>query len=140
MKINNLLVDRKTGDYICMGSSAVTLILLIVYAIYGAVFNYFDTVVFGFLLLGMILGTAAAVLAGRVKMTGLLKLLAVMLTAGAFALFFYNSFPVWADGVNHITMYNSRGGLTPVICLCVIFVIDLIGLIVSCFMRDGGEA
>lgn len=48
------------------------------------------------------------------------NLLSVMCLSGAIALFFLNSFPVWADELNGITMYASRGGLPPVIVILIL--------------------
>ncbi|MFR1309401.1 MAG: hypothetical protein ACLSCO_11280 [Gallintestinimicrobium sp.] len=54
--------------------------------------------------------------------------------------FFLNSYPVWADRLNGIDMYGSRGTLLPVITILVLcFATAIIG-IVSCFMRKEKEA
>ncbi len=127
-----------TGGRIYAVSGVLTLITLAVYSVYGAIYNYFDITAFVMLLAAVLLCAADLVLHRKIALAGLARLLSVFLTAGAFALFFYNSYPVWADELNNITMYSSRGGLPPVIALCVLFVADLIGLVVSCFFSDEG--
>ena len=138
MKIQGLTSGASMGDRLCLIGGIVEAVTLVVYSIYGAVYSYFDVVVFVCLLASMLLCAAAVLLEKKAPIAGACKLLAVFAGAFAFALFFYNSFPVWADKINNITMYNSRGGLAPVIALCVLFVAALLGLTVSCFMKDGG--
>lgn len=123
-------------------SCAVTpigLIALVAYIIYGVVFNYFDTVVCAFLVAGTILG--ALYFWSESKISDVCNLLAVMCFSGAIALFFLNSFPVWADELNGITMYASRGGLAPVIAILVLLLVYTIAEIVSCFIpaQKGGK-
>ena len=50
-------------------------------------------------------------------------------------LFFLNSYPVWADRLNNITMYGSRGTLFPVISIMILCFVTVIIEIVSCFTR-----
>lgn len=126
------------GGRIYAVSGVGTLIALTAYSVYGAVYNYFDIAAFVMLLASVLLCMADMVFHEKVTLAGMAKLFSVFLTAGAFALFFYNSYPVWADELNNITMYSSRGGLTPVIILCVLFVLDLLGLVTSCFFSDEG--
>lgn len=137
--LETILGGQSIGNKICLVGSVFTVILLVVYSIYGIVYNYLDTMVEIFLILGILSAAVGGIYAGKVRIAGFLKLIAVMMICGAFALFFYNSYPVWADRLNNITMYSSRGTLVPVIALCVMFVVDLVGLMVSCYMYDGGE-
>ncbi len=55
-------------------------------------------------------------------------------------LFFLNSYPVWADRLNNISMYGSRGTLVPVIALLVLMVAAIVAGIVSCFTQKEGKA
>ena len=55
-------------------------------------------------------------------------------------LFFLNSYPVWADRLNNISMYGSRGTLLPVITLLVLMVAAIVVGIVSCFTQKEGKA
>ncbi len=122
---------------ISFGTAVLGVIALVAYSIYGATFDYFDTVVFGFLLAGTALSAVHFFLDGR--LAGACNLLAVMCLSGAIALFFLNSFPVWADELNGITMYASRGGLAPVISILVILFLYAIAEIVSCFIPSKEE-
>ena len=85
---------------------------LIGFTVYGMVYDYFDTVVFLTLALGMV----------------------------GMGLFFLNSYPVWADRLNNISMYGSRGTLVPVITLLVLMVAAIVVGIVSCFTQKEGKA
>ena len=51
-----------------------------------------------------------------------------------------NSYPVWADRLNNISMYGSRGTLVPVIALLVLMVAAIVAGIVSCFTQKEGKA
>lgn len=108
-----------------------SLVTLIGYCIYGVMYNYFDTVVF----LSLVLGAACAqgyALTGS-GWTGMLNLAAVVCLSFGVGLFFLNSYPVWADRLNNIEMYGSRGTLAPVISIILLlFVCILLGTI-SCF-------
>lgn len=110
-------------------TAVISLVALIAYCIYGVVFNYFDTVVCAFLV-----GTLALSGVHFYLGLGALNLLGAMCTSGAIALFFLNSFPVWADELNGITMYASRGGLPPVIAILVLMFGCALLQIASCFI------
>ena len=96
---------------------------LIGFTVYGMVYDYFDTVVFLTLALGMV-GMAAYALVDR-AWSELLNLAAVACITFGMGLFFLNSYPVWADRLNNISMYGSRGTLLPVITLLVLMVAPL---------------
>lgn len=111
---------------------------LIGFTVYGMVYDYFDTVVFLTLALGMV-GMAAYALVDR-AWSELLNLAAVAYITFGMGLFFLNSYPVWADRLNNISMYGSRGTLVPVITLLVLMVAAIVVGIVSCFTQKEGKA
>ena len=104
---------------------------LAAFTVYGLVFNYFDTFVFGGLALAAVLYAFSGLSKGKLADAALPA--GVLSVAAAEALFFVNSFPVWADEVNGITMYNSRGGLVPVIGLLVLLLASAITGIAASF-------
>lgn len=106
--------------------------------LYGMIYDYFDTVVSLTLALG-VAGMAAYALADKVW-SKLLNLAAVACITFGMGLFFLNSYPVWADRLNNISMYGSRGTLVPVIALLVLMVAAIVAGIVSCFTQKEGKA
>lgn len=116
--------------------TAVSAITLIIYIIYGAVYDYFDIGVFFIMLAGVVLyGASSAMSAmGKAPKISLVALvLGNICYAWALGFFFLNSYPVWADELNGITMYNSRGGLFPVITIILLFFICIITGAVAAF-------
>lgn len=113
--------------------AALNLITLVVFCIYGLVYDYFDSVVFLTLILGVVCAAAYALLAH--KAAEVLNLLAVISVSFGVGLFFLNSYPVWADRLNHITMYGSRGTLVPVVAIIVLCFVTVLADLVSCFTR-----
>ena len=111
---------------------------LIGFTVYGMIYDYFDTVVSLTLALG-VAGMAAYALADTVW-SELLNLAAVACITFGMGLFFLNSYPVWADRLNNISMYGSRGTLVPVIALLVLMVAAIVAGIVSCFTQKEGKA
>lgn len=111
------------------------LLTLIGYCIYGAVYDYFDTVVCLALILGVV--SSLAYVALEKPIAEFLNLLAVVCVAYGMGLFFLNSYPVWADRLNNITMYGSRGTLVPVVTIIVACLLVEILDTISCFMRKG---
>lgn len=118
----------------CAG--ALSLLTLIVFLIYGAVYDYLDYMV----VLSLLVGVACA--AGYVfvnnKAAAFLELAQVVAVSYGLGLFFLNSHPVWADRLNHIEMYGSRGTLVPVVIIMVMFIGAILLGIISCF--TGKEA
>lgn len=110
------------------------LVTLIAYIIYGVTYSYFDTVVCGFMVAAILLSAVHFLVDS--KAAQVCNLLEVMCISGGVALFVLNSYPVWADELNGITMYGSRGGLTPVIALLVLQFAAVILGIVSCFVPE----
>lgn len=108
------------------------------FKLYGMIYDYFDTVVSLTLALG-VAGMAAYALADKVW-SKLLNLAAVACITFGMGLFFLNSYPVWADRLNNISMYGSRGTLVPVIALLVLMVAAIVAGIVSCFTQKEGKA
>ena len=109
------------------------LITLIGFCAYGYYYDYFDTVVCGCFALGTIL---AFIYAGtRGSFTEIFNLLTVMLFGFGLGIFFLNSYPVWADRLNNISMYGSRGTLAPVIAILALSFVTAVLGIFSCFSR-----
>ena len=114
-------------------SAAVNLVTLVIFCIYGAVYDYFDTVVFLALALGVVCAVLYALMDNKVAQV--LNLVAVFCVSFGVGLFFLNSYPVWADRLNNISMYGSRGTLFPVISIMILCFVTVIIEIVSCFTR-----
>lgn len=108
-----------------------SLVTLIAYCVYGAMYSYFDFVVFLALALGVACAQIYAIMGSG--WTCLLNLAAAVCLSFGVGLFFLNSYPVWADRLNNIDMYGSRGTLVPVVTIILLlFACILIG-VVSCF-------
>lgn len=114
-------------------SAALNLVTLVIFCIYGAVYDYFDTVVFLALALGVVCAVLYALMDN--KAAEVLNLAAVLCVSFGVGLFFLNSYPVWADRLNNITMYGSRGTLFPVVSIMILCFVTVIIEIVSCFTR-----
>lgn len=114
-------------------SAVIGLATLIGYCVYGAMYQYFDTVVFIAIAIGVISGEGYARFDTNIG--ELLNLLAAAGYAFGIGLFFLNSYPVWADRLNNIQMYGARGSLTPVIVIMALLLICIIAEIISCFTR-----
>lgn len=108
-----------------------SLVTLICYCIYGAIYDYFDSGVF----LTQVLGVACAQVYSlkESKWTSQLNLAATACLSFSVGLFFLNSYPVWADRLNNIDMYGSRGTLVPVIAIILLLFADIFIEIASCF-------
>lgn len=117
--------------------SLIGVVVLIIFCIYGAVYQYFDTVV----VLGMILGIVFSELYIHLKGRGAqcLNVVSVLASSFSLGLFFLNSYPVWADRVNHISMYSSRGTLFPVITIMALSIAGIVFEIISCFTGSEEE-
>ena len=113
--------------------AALNLITLVAFCIYGLIYDYFDTVVFLALILGVACAAAYALL--EHKVVEVLNLLAVIAVSFGVGLFFLNSYPVWADRLNNITMYGSRGTLFPVVTIMILCFVTVLLDIISCFSR-----
>lgn len=131
-EMKNKLHSNGLSRNISLFACVLELVTLVAYCIYGVVFDYFDTVVCGFLVLAIVLDAVHFYVAA--KAASACNLLSVMCLSGAIALFFLNSFPVWADELNGITMYASRGGLVPVIAILILLFVDTLAEIISCFI------
>ena len=114
-------------------SAALNLVTLVIFCICGAVYDYFDTVVFLALALGVVCAVLYALMDNKVA--EVLNLAAVLCVSFGVGLFFLNSYPVWADRLNNITMYGSRGTLFPVVSIMILCFVTVIIEIVSCFTR-----
>lgn len=131
------LKDRGPGALLSLGCAALGVVCLAAYCVYGAVFDYFDTGVCIALLLAAACAGVYALADG--KPLGALSLVSAACLSFALGLFFLNSFPVWADNLNGITMYASRGGLEPVIAIMVVLIVCILAEIISCFLKKGGS-
>lgn len=116
-----------------LAGAALSLIALVAFIPYGIIYDYFD----GGVLLSLAVGTALAV--GYALWNSwaaeLFNVLAILFDTYGMGLFFLNSYPVWADRLNGITMYGSRGTLFPVVCIMVLCILAAIANIISCWNR-----
>ncbi len=128
-----LFKSKSVSAKLSLLSAALGLVTLIIFCIYGAVYDYFDIVVFLTLGLGAACAAGYALLSARAA--ELLNLACVVLVTFGVGLFFLNSYPVWADRLNNISMYGSRGTLFPVILIMVLCFITAFVGIASCFTR-----
>ena len=119
-----------------LASAVLNVITLIAFCIYGLVYDYFDTVVFLTFLLGIVFNGLYIFMNRRI--TNFFNLFAVVCLSFGVGLFFLNSYPVWADRLNHITMYGSRGTLVPVVTIIILCLVTIILGIVSCFTGKEG--
>ena len=127
------LKQKSASAKLSVVGGALNLITLVFFCIYGAVYDYFDIVVFLTLALGVV--CAALYALGSGKVSEILNLVAVLCVSFGVGLFFLNSYPVWADRLNNITMYGARGSLVPVVAIILLcFAAAILG-IASCFTR-----
>lgn len=126
-----------TGAFLSLTSAVIGVVGTIGYCVYGVVYDYFDSGV----CIGMLIACALAADYGllRGKGVGALNLLASVVMSASMALFFLNSFPVWADNLTGITMYASRGGLVPVVILMVMMLAVIVLNMISCFKNTCEE-
>lgn len=132
--LNLNLKEKSFSAIISLAGASVSIIALIGFCIYGAIYHeYFDFVVMGCLLLGAVgAGTYALI---DHPVTEILNVFAVFFVSFGMGLFGLNSYNVWADWWGNFTMYGSRGGLVPVIILFICYFLAIICNIVSCFTR-----
>lgn len=131
--VQALFKDRNMTSYINLGCAAFSVVILITFCIYGAVNRYDDWMVCLDIILAAVCFTGYFIFNSKPTLRWL-NLLGVFFLSFALTFFFLNSYPVWADELNNITMYNSRGGLAPVITIIVMMLACIIAAIVSCFM------
>lgn len=116
-----------------LAAAAVTVVTLVVFLIYGTVYRYLDSVVIIALVLGAVCAAAYSLI--NSKAVEFLNLLQAIFVSYGVGLFFLNSYPVWADRLNNITMYGARGSLTPVVAIILLCFLAVILGIASCFTR-----
>lgn len=116
--------------------TAVMVVALAAFCIYGFVYDYFDTAV----CIGLVLAAVCAFAYTRLTTlwSEYLNLLSVVCVSFSVGLFFLNSYPVWADRLNHITMYASRGTLVPVVAIMLLMFLAIAVEAVSCFTNKEG--
>lgn len=129
----DLIKSKSASAKLSLLSAALGLATLVIFCVYGAVYDYFDTVVFLTLALGAACAAGYALLSRPAA--ELLNLAAVILVTFGLGLFFLNSYPVWADRLNNISMYGSRGTLLPVILIMALCFVTVLVEIASCFTR-----
>lgn len=137
MMIQNLWKNAGLSGKLSQICALGSLLTLIVYAIYGAVYLYFDLVVFLALALGVV--CAQGYVLCKARWGGLLNLVCVVCLSFGVGLFFLNSYPVWADRLNNISMYGSRGTLLPVVAIILLVFACVLIEIVSCFTANGKD-
>ena len=115
--------------------AALSLIALVVFIPYGIIYDYFDGGVLLALAIGTAFATAYALWDNPVA--ELFNVLAILFVTYGMGLFFLNSYPVWADRLNNITMYGSRGTLFPVVTIMLLCIASSVAGIVSCWTRKG---
>lgn len=127
------LKNKTASAKLSLVSAGINLITLIAFCIYGGIYEYFDSVVF----LALILGVVCFVLYAMLDklFAEILNLVGVFCVGFGLGLFFLNSYPVWADRLNNITMYGSRGTLVPVVIIILLCLVTALVGIVSCFTR-----
>lgn len=123
--------DLQKGERASRIGTLFGIVVLIIFCIYGLIYQYFDTIV----VLGMFLGIAGSesYLHCKAKAAQCMNVISILCASFALGLFFMNSYPVWADRLNNISMYSSRGTLFPVITILVLQVAAILCEIVSCF-------
>ncbi len=134
MKLNLKGISALTS--LC--GAILSLVTLIVFCIYGVVYDYFDTVVCICLAAGAICFFVYLVINNKVG--EIFNLIAVFAVIFGMGLFFLNSYPVWADRLNNISMYGSRGTLVPVVIIMVLCLVSAVLGIISCFTRKEADA
>ena len=115
-------------------SAVLSLATLLIYSIYGLIYSYFDLGVFLSLALGVICAQVYVIV--QRGWSCLLNLVSVAFLSFGVGLFFLNSYPVWADRLNNIDMYGSRGTLVPVVSIILLLFVCILLGIISCFSLD----
>lgn len=129
----NILEGKSLSAKMSLLGGTLNLITLVAFCIYGAVYDYFDIAVFLALTLGVVCAVGYVLV--NHKAAEMLNLLAAISVSFAVGLFFLNSYPVWADRLNNISMYGSRGTLLPVVAIMVLSFVTVLIDVVSCFTR-----
>ncbi len=129
----DFIKSKSASAKLSLFGAVLGLATLVIFCVYGLVYDYFDVVVFLTLALGAVCAALYAVLDTRVS--ELLNLVSVVSVTFGVGLFFLNSYPVWADRLNNISMYGSRGTLLPVILIMVLCFVTAFVEIASCFTR-----
>lgn len=134
MKKNNKSISA-LASLLC---AVLTVVTLVVYTAYGCEYHYFDIVVFAMYVLATVSAVGYSV--WEKKLSQVLNLLAVVFLSFGLGQFFLNSYEVWADRLNGIEMYGSRGTLFPVISITILMCLAILVEIVSCFCRKEKNA
>jgi len=124
---------KRISAKLCLAAGTVNLLALAAFCVYGAVYSYLDFMVILTLALGVVCAAGYALVDH--KATEFLNLVQILLVSYGVGLFFLNSYPVWADRLNNITMYGARGGLAPVVAIMLMCFAAVFLAIASCFTR-----
>ncbi len=129
--------SKSLSEILCFIGGALSLITLVIYLVYSLIYDYFDYIV----VIGLALGVLSAVgyLMIKGKVSEFLNLFGVVVISYSLGIFFLNSFPVWADRLNHIDMYGARGSLVPVVIIMLLLIFAILFTIASCFSRREAE-
>lgn len=129
--------NKSMSAKLALYAAGVSVIIAVIFLIYGLVNTYFDIVI---LLCEVLAAAGFALYAVKdSKWTEYLGLAAVVLLSYSTGLFFLNSYTVWADWYGHFNMYGSRGGIVPVIVQLALLLAAIILGILSCFQVKGEE-
>ncbi len=129
---------KNMSEKLSLISAGIGTATLIIFCIYGLVYDYMDIAVVISFVLSIACGAGYILL--HAKAVEILNLLQVICVSWGMGLFFLNSYPVWADRLNGIDMYGSRGTLFPVIAILVLCLGTAVTGIISCFTRKEKEA
>lgn len=138
-----LFFEKCIGKRVTLFVALYSVLCLAAYTVYGLVYDYFDVAAFLCILLAVAAGLGYFFLASENrrmrKLLDFMTVIMVLLLSFGFAILVKNSVYVWADELNGITMFGSRGGLAPVLVLMTMFLLGLIAEIVACFFEDEKE-
>lgn len=134
--MKNLFSNKSKSAYSELVALVICLAAFVYWIIYAAVNSYFNPGTLIFSILAVACGASYFVLDS--EKFDFLPLLTAIFTSLAFVFFVYISIPVWQDGISGFKMYGSRGTLSSVVVLTAIFLVGIIGEIISCFMKRKG--
>ena len=109
---------KSMSEKLSLIGAGVGIVTLVIFCIYGLVYDYMDVAVVLSLVLSVACGAGYVLL--HAKAAEVLNLLQAVCVSWGVGLFFLNSYPVWADRLNGIDMYGSRGTLLLPFSYCVL--------------------
>ena len=93
---------KSMSEKLSLIGAGIGTVTLVIFCIYGLVYDYMDIAVAFSLVLSVACGAGYVLL--HAKAVEVLNLLQVMCVSWGMGLFFLNSYPVWADRLNGIDM------------------------------------